>query len=106
MIRTESCRGSRSVTPMTTIHLIFKTHLDIGFTNYAANVVQTYYDKFIPESVALARRTRESAHRFRWTTGAWLIYSYLEQASGQARRDMEDAIAAGDIRWHGLPFTT
>jgi hypothetical protein len=44
---------------MTTIHLIFKTQLDIGFTDYAANVLQTYYDKFIPQAVTLAQRTRE-----------------------------------------------
>jgi Domain of unknown function (DUF5054)/Glycosyl hydrolases family 38 N-terminal domain len=91
---------------MTTVHLVSKTHLDIGFTDYAANVVQTYYRQFIPQAVALAKRTRESDQRFRWTTGAWLIYSYLEQASAEERRAMEEAITAGDIVWHGLPFTT
>lgn len=91
---------------MTTVHLVFKTHLDIGFTNYAADVVQTYFDKFIPQAVTLAARTRDSEQRFRWTTGAWLIYAYLEQASPEARRQMEAAIDAGDIRWHALPFTT
>ncbi len=91
---------------MTTIHLVFKTHLDIGFTDYAANVVQTYYQKFIPHAMMLARRTREREQRFRWTTGAWLIYTYLEQASAQERAAIEDAINAGDIVWHALPFTT
>ncbi len=91
---------------MTLVHLVSKTHLDIGFTDYAANVVQTYYDQFIPQAVALARRTRDSDRRFRWTTGAWLIYTYLEQASAAERAAMEDAIAAGDIIWHALPFTT
>ena len=41
-----------------------------------------------------------------WTTGSWLIYEYLEQAAPAARARMEEAIAAGDIAWHGLPFTT
>lgn len=91
---------------MSTVHLVFKTHLDIGFTNYAADVVQTYFRKFIPQAVALAERTRDREQRFRWTTGAWLIYAYLEQASLEERRRMEAAIAAGDICWHALPFTT
>src|SRR5664279_292102 len=90
----------------TALHLVFKTHLDIGFTDFAAHVVQTYFHKFIPQSVALAQRTRASTERFRWTTGAWLIYTYLEQASAQERAAMEDAISAGDIVWHALPFTT
>lgn len=25
------------------VHLVFKTHLDIGFTDYAANVIQKYF---------------------------------------------------------------
>ncbi len=91
---------------MTIVHLVFKTHLDIGFTGYAADVVQTYFHKFIPQAVALAERTRDREQRFRWTTGAWLIYAYLEQASPEERRQMEAAIVAGDIRWHALPFTT
>ena len=91
---------------MSTVHLVFKTHLDIGFTNYAADVVQTYFRKFIPQAVALAERTRDREQRFRWMTGAWLIYAYLEQASPEERRRMEAAIAAGDICWHALPFTT
>jgi hypothetical protein len=90
----------------TTVHLLFKTHLDIGFTDLSANVVQTYVEKFIPQALALAERTRDSAYRFRWTTGAWLIYNYLEEASPENRRRMEAAITAGDIRWHALPFTT
>ena len=89
-----------------TIHLVFKTHLDIGFTDYAANVVRKYHTQFIPQAIELAEQTRETDARFRWTVGAWLIYDYLEQADPSARRRMEDAIAAGDIVWHALPFTT
>ena len=91
---------------MTTVHLLFKTHLDMGFTDYAANIVQTYFTQFIPQALALAERTRDSEYRFRWTTGAWMIYNYLEQESPENRRRMEAAIAAGDFRWHALPFTT
>jgi hypothetical protein len=90
------------------IHLIFKTHLDLGFTDLARNVVTTYFNTFIPQAAALARRTREhnAARRFRWTVGAWLIYEYLEQADAAARRNLEAAIETGDIVWHALPFTT
>ena len=90
------------------IHLIFKTHLDVGFTNYASVVVQSYFTKYIPDALALARQMRQSrqSEGFIWTTGSWLIYEYLEQASPIRRREMEEAIQAGDIAWHALPFTT
>ncbi|HSH78308.1 MAG TPA: DUF5054 domain-containing protein [Herpetosiphonaceae bacterium] len=41
-----------------------------------------------------------------WTTGSWLIYQQIEEASEDQRHRMEEAIAAGDITWHALPFTT
>lgn len=89
------------------VHLIFKTHLDVGFTDYAAVVVRNYFKKYIPAALRLARELRQSgSDRFIWTTGSWLIYEYLEQASSAERGQMEEAILAGDIAWHALPFTT
>jgi hypothetical protein len=90
------------------IHLIFKTHLDVGFTDYASVVVANYFSKYIPASLRVAREMRETGKpdRFIWTTGSWLIYEYLEQATPAARSEMEDAILRGEIAWHALPFTT
>lgn len=90
------------------VHLVFKTHLDVGFTDYARNVVAEYFACFVPRALRVAEvlRQAERPERLVWTTGSWLIYEYLEQADPAARRRMEGAIAAGDIAWHGLPFTT
>jgi len=89
------------------VHLIFKTHLDVGFTDLAGSVVAGYFERHIPAALALAQQLRQTgaAERFVWTTGSWLIYEYLEQASPAARARMEAGIAAGDIAWHALPFT-
>ncbi len=90
------------------IHLIFKTHLDIGFTNYASVVVENYFKKYIPTSLRVARQMRDSdrPESFIWTTGSWLIFEYLEQANNLERAEMEAAIELGEIAWHALPFTT
>ena len=90
------------------IHVIFKTHLDVGFTDLAHRVIETYVERFIPQALAMARDLREKhgGPRFVWTTGSWLIHHYLEVVSPARRREMERAINQGDIVWHGLPFTT
>lgn len=90
-----------------TVHTIFKTHLDLGFTDLAQNVVARYFEEYIPQAIQTAAALRQSGRpeRFIWTTGAWLIYEYLEKASPIARKRMEAAIGAGDITWHALPFT-
>lgn len=90
------------------VHIIFKTHLDVGFTDFARNVVAEYMQRYIPAALTLAEELAHEAgpERFIWTTGSWLIYHYLEQASPGERARLEAAIAAGYVAWHALPFTT
>jgi Domain of unknown function (DUF5054) len=85
---------------------MFKCHFDAGFIDTQAAVVHRYFSKFFPQAIAIAEQSRQpGAHRYVWTTGSWLLYEYLEQASSQDRRRMEQAIAQGDIAWHALPFS-
>ncbi len=89
------------------IHLAFKTHLDVGYTDLAREVAKRYFDLYVPRAIRLAQTLRQAGGeaRFVWTTGSWLIYEYLERASPNDRARMEQAILDGDIAWHGLPFT-
>jgi hypothetical protein len=91
-----------------TVHVVFKTHLDIGFTDLAKKVVERYEREFIPKAILLAEQLEAEGGQagFIWTTGSWLIDRYLKHADSQQRERMESAIAKGYIRWHGLPFTT
>ncbi len=91
------------------IYLVFKTHLDIGFTDYAVSVRQQYHDHFIPMAIRTAKhfwRENPDRPKFIWTIGAWLIHEHLEQATPEGRRNLEDAIENGTIAWHALPYTT
>lgn len=93
----------------TTIHLVFKTHLDIGFTDHAARVRRQYHEQFIPQAIATGSHFyRENPERpaFIWTTGAWLIWDHLNSQDIESVRRLETAIERGLIAWHGLPFTT
>lgn len=92
-----------------TIHLVFKTHLDIGFTDHAAQVRRQYHEQFLPQAIATGEHFfNEDPHRsgFVWTTGAWLIWDYLNTQPVDRVRRLERAIERGLIVWHGLPFTT
>ncbi|WP_229106727.1 DUF5054 domain-containing protein [Paenibacillus sp. 1001270B_150601_E10] len=90
------------------VHVVFKTHLDIGFTDLAKNVVDRYMNGFIPQALELSEQLgkEEGNVKFVWTTGSWLIHEFLDQASPDMRFRMEEAIREGRIVWHGLPFTT
>lgn len=86
--------------------VMFKCHFDLGFTDTQENVIRTYYDKYYPTAMQTAQLMRNSGEdHYRWTTGSWLLYTYLEQASSEQRRRMDKAIVDGDITWHALPFS-
>lgn len=84
------------------ILLVFKTHLDIGYTDYAANVKEKYLTEYLPAAVRVAREAEHTDCRFVWTTGSWLIAEALKEDDGT----LESAIRDGLITWHALPFTS
>jgi Domain of unknown function (DUF5054) len=86
--------------------VMFKCHFDAGFIDTQTAVVHRYFTEFFPKAIDLASQLRESGNtRYVWTTGSWLLYEYLEQASAAESARMEKAISQGDIAWHALPFT-
>ncbi|MCY1316616.1 hypothetical protein D9M69_18840 [compost metagenome] len=91
------------------IHVVFKTHLDIGFTDHAEKIRKQYHERFIPQAIETgAHFYNENPDEplFVWTTGAWLIWDHLNSRSKEEVARLEQAIERGLIRWHALPFTT
>ncbi|HET7572626.1 MAG TPA: DUF5054 domain-containing protein [Gaiellaceae bacterium] len=89
------------------VHLVHKTHLDLGYTDFAANVERLYLERFIPDALRVARKLREteSPGRLCWTVPTYMLHRYLEQASPAETAAVEEAVAAGDLAWLALPFT-
>ncbi|WP_139996477.1 DUF5054 domain-containing protein [Paenibacillus paridis] len=96
------------MTSIERVHVVFKTHLDIGFTHLAQHVAKQYREEYIPKAIELAEKLEAEGgrERFIWTTGSWLIRHYLNHATKEQKARMEKAIKSGHIAWHGLPFTT
>ena len=42
------------------VHVVFKTHLDVGFTDTAENVLNSYKAHFIPDAVHLAEKLNQN----------------------------------------------
>ncbi len=62
--------------------VMFKCHLDVGFADTQAAIMREYFEVYFPRAIEVATAMRQSgADRYVWTTGSWLLYEYLEQAS-------------------------
>ena len=80
------------------IIVLFKTHLDIGFTDFSANVTKKYINEFIPNSISVANELKaNSESRLIWTTGSWLIYEYLKQQPAEQAEKLRRAVVREDV---------
>lgn len=90
---------------MKKVIVVSKTHLDLGFTDYAENIKQKYIHSFIPEAIDLAEKvnTLDKKH-FVWTTGSWILKEALKNP--EQKEKLIKAIKDGNIVPHAMPFTT
>lgn len=92
---------------MKKVIVVSKTHLDLGFTNYAENIRRKYLNEFIPNAVSIANELNaDGTKRFVWTTGSWLIREALENADEKQKQALLQALRSGNIAPHAMPFTT
>lgn len=89
------------------VFVVFKTHLDIGFTDMGQTVLDRYINDYIPHSIDLAEQMNTSGHKkFIWTVGSYLIDYFFEHGTEEYCEKLRKAIKNGDICWHGLACTT
>ena len=86
--------------PVKEVLVMFKCHLDVGFVDTQAAIIHKYFAEYYPRAIETAERLRAThGDGYVWTTGSWLLYEYLQQASGSDLRTMEQAIRRGDVAW-------
>lgn len=92
---------------VTKVYVLFKTHLDVGFTDLSSVVTQRYMDEFIPKAIEVSGKLRadHSGEKYVWTTGSWLIWKYLHSATPEEVKRLETALRQGDIVWNAVPYT-
>ena len=99
---------------VTTIYLVSSCHLDVGFADTAANIVNEYFDRYFPEAIEFANILRKLGveERLVFTTHPYLVYLYmnchpelgLHCPSNAQLQNFTDAVKRGDIVWHAFPF--
>lgn len=101
-----SVAEAETPTDIRQVLVMFKCHLDVGFVDTQAAIIHKYFAEYYPRAIKIAQELRAAdSEKYVWTTGSWLLYEYLQQASNSERETMEQAIRRGDIAWHALPFT-
>jgi len=83
--------------------VLFKTHLDIGFTDFSKNIIKKYIEEYIPNAIRIGYELKNTDTPFIWTVGSWLIWEALKKdTDGIVSKAISDSI----LNWHAMPFTT
>eukprot|EP00118_Oscarella_pearsei_P025553 m.308367 g.308367 ORF g.308367 m.308367 type:complete len:722 (+) comp43877_c0_seq1:88-2253(+) len=101
---------------VTTVHFVSSCHLDIGFADTAANIVNRYFDRFFLASISVSNTLRQMGgdERLVFVTHPYLLSLYFDCPPNMgihcpddnSVKMVEDAIGRGDISWHAMPFNS
>ncbi|MGN1265289.1 MAG: DUF5054 domain-containing protein, partial [Muribaculaceae bacterium] len=89
------------------VYVVFKTHLDVGFTDLSSAVTKRYVEDFIPRAIEVSKQLDAdgSGDRYVWTTGSWVVQRYFQTANAEQKAELEEAIKRGTIVWNAVPYT-
>ena len=77
---------------MKKILVLFKTHLDVGFTDFSRNVIEKYNKIYIPQAIRVAKKLAElrCSEGFVRTAGSRIIDWHRRMASEAELADFEN----------------
>lgn len=87
--------------------VVFKTHFDIGYTDWAANVRHNYSNSMIEGALEVIEQSRELSEdlRFKWIISGWPMREMLTHSKPSVKPQIQDAVKNGQFVVHALPFT-
>ena len=84
---------------------VFKTHVDIGFTDLPRKILASYSSKLLLRVVEACEASENSEHPLVWTMPAFVLHYVLRHARPALKARTERLIREGKIVWHALPCT-
>ncbi|MHA4809082.1 glycoside hydrolase family 38 N-terminal domain-containing protein [Flavitalea flava] len=106
-ISTSSSAQQPVDTSVKEIVIVFKTHFDIGYTDFAEAVVQKYSTSMMENAFDIIERNKYRApeKQFVWTVSGWPMSQMLNQRLPATRSKVEGALVKGRFVIHALPFS-
>ena len=93
---------------VTDVYVVFKTHLDIGYTHLVEDVIKKYRVDMMDNALKIIEsgRSLPKNQRFAWTLPGWATSAILgPEQDPERKKRIEEAIKNGEIAFHALPAT-
>lgn len=87
--------------------VVFKTHFDIGYTDWADNVAYNYSNSMVTGALDVIEQSKSlpANQQFKWTISGWPMKEMLTKAKPDVKPRIEKAIKDGSFLVHAMPFS-
>ncbi len=87
--------------------VVFKTHFDIGYTDWAANVSHNYAGSMVEGALSIIDQSKQmpADQQFKWIVAGWPMKEMLAHSKPEIKAEIQKAIRNGNFMVHALPFT-
>lgn len=87
--------------------VVFKTHFDIGYTDWAANVSHNYAGSMVEGALRIIDQSKQMPEnqQFKWIVAGWPMKEMLTNSKPEVKAEIKKAIRNGNFMVHALPFT-
>lgn len=102
-----SAQQQQADTSVKEIILVFKTHFDIGYTDFAEAVVQKYSTTMMEQALAIVEKNKNlpKEKQFVWTVSGWPMEQMLQHSAPALQPKVEQSLKDGRFAVHALPFS-
>ena len=87
--------------------IVFKTHFDIGYTDWADNVVYNYSHSTITGALDMIEKSKQFPRdeQFKWTISGWPLTQMLAKSEPDVKPRIEQAIRDGNLIVQAMPLS-
>ena len=87
--------------------VVFKTHFDIGYTDWADNVVNNYAHSTITGALDLIEKSKQfpKDQQFKWTISGWPMEQMISKSEPSVKPRIQKAIREGDLLVQAMPLS-
>lgn len=107
LLLVSTCVVGQTNTSVKEVIVVFKTHFDIGYTDWSDNVRYNYANSMITSALNTVDQSKDlpKDQQFKWTISGWPMKEILAKATPDVKTRVEKAIKDGRFFVHALPFS-
>ncbi len=99
--------SSQAQSKVKEVIVVFKTHFDIGYTDWADNVVYNYSHSTITGALDMIEKSKQfpKSQQFKWTISGWPLKQMIAMSEPSVKPRIQQAIRDGNLIVQAMPLS-